>query len=177
LLAEYFGIPPGSPDLSILGGDAVEIVPDVATLQSSAVGAFLPGLVRTTFKVAIRNKLASVDIFTPTFPAPPPGTAGVVLFPFEIVVTQTPGGVSVIGGTTVLVELPNRGQVAPSVDWDVSPHNFFNDAGCGGPSSDCYRSETFLEWVEARQFRVVLRARIAPLALITIPRSRCSVCA
>jgi hypothetical protein len=144
ILADYFGVEPGSPDLSILAGDAVEILPDNTTFTSSAVGAFAPGQVRTTFGVRIRNKLSAVNIITPTFPSPPPGTTGVILFPFEVVVTQTPGGATTIGdGTDVLVELPNRGVVAPSVDWDVAPFNFFNDAGCGPSSNDCYRSETF----------------------------------
>jgi hypothetical protein len=143
LLADYFGVEPGSPDLSILADDAVEIIPDNTTVQFSTVGQFIPGQVRTTFDVSIRNKLSSVNIITPTFPAPPPGTSGVILFPFEIVVTQTPGQVTGNGGTTVLVELPNRGLVAPSVDWDVAPFNFFNDTGCGPTSNDCYRSETF----------------------------------
>jgi PKD repeat protein len=145
ILGDYFGVEPGSPDLSILAGDVVEILPDNTTFTSSAVGAFIPGQVRTTFNVAIKNRLTAVNIITPTFPAPPPGTSGVILFPFEIVVTQTPGGATVDPDhTTVLVELPNRGLVAPSVDWDVSPFNFFNDAGCGATSNDCYRSETFL---------------------------------
>jgi hypothetical protein len=145
VLADYFSVAPGSPDLSILAGDAVEIVTNNATFTSSAVGAFAPGLVRTTFNVAIRNKLTAVSLITPTFPAPPTGTSGVILFPFEIVVTTTPGGATAQGdGTDVLVELPNRGVVAPSVDWDVSPFNFFNDAGCGPSSTACYRSETFL---------------------------------
>ena len=144
IIADYFGVAPGSPDLSILAGDVIEIVTP-GTLTSSAVGAFIPGQVRTTFNVAIRNKLSAVNIITPTFPAPPAGTSGVILFPFQITVTETPGQTTTGGdGTEVLVELPNRGLVAPSVDWDVAPFNFFNDTGCGPGSTDCYRSETFL---------------------------------
>ncbi|MGH7575336.1 MAG: PKD domain-containing protein [Longimicrobiales bacterium] len=146
ILADYFGIEPDGPDLSILAGDVIEIVPDPASLDISDVGEFVPGLVRTTFDVAVRNRLSGVNIITPTFPAPPEGTDGVVLFPFEIVVTETPGGVSVdpeSDGTVVVIERENLGQVAPSVDWDVEPFNFFNDAACDETSNDCYRSETF----------------------------------
>jgi PKD repeat protein len=145
ILADYFGVEAGSPDLSILAGDVVEIMFTPGTFASSAVGAFAPGQVRTTFEVAVRNRLTAVNITTPTFPAPPAGTTGVILFPFEVVVTETPGGVTVGGdGTDVLVELPNRGLAAPSTNFDNAPFNFFNDVGCGPTSTDCYRSETFL---------------------------------
>lgn len=143
IIADYFGVEPGSPDLSILAGDVVNIVP-TGTLSTSALNAFIPGAVRTTFDVAIQNNLTSVDLITPTFPAPPTGTTGVILFPFQVTVTETPGGVSVGGdGTDVLVELPNQGQVQPSVDWDLAPFNFFNDDACGPTDNDCYRSEVF----------------------------------
>lgn len=140
ILADYFGVEPGSPDLSILAGDVIEIIPDPASLQVSDVGEFVPGMVRTTFDVAVRNKLSGVNIITPTFPAPPAGTDGVVLFPFEIVVTETPGGVATDpdgDGTVVVVEQGNFGEVAPSVDWDVEPFNFFNDEACDETSNDC----------------------------------------
>lgn len=144
ILADYFGIEPGSPDLSILAGDVITIEIQPGSFASSAVGAFVPGQVRTTFGVAVHNKLSGVNIITPTFPAPPAGEDGVILFPFQITVTETPGGATVGGdGTDVLVELPNLGLVAPSVDWNVAPHNFFNDDGCPAGANDCYRSETF----------------------------------
>jgi hypothetical protein len=146
VLGEYFGVAPGSPDLSILAGDVVDILPQ-GTLSTSALGAFIPGQVRTTFALQVRNKLTAVNITTPTFPEPPAGTQGVILFPFEIVVTQTPGSVSIdpANPNYVLVELPNQGLVAPSVDWDINPFNFFNDTGCGAGSNDCYRSEAFFD--------------------------------
>jgi hypothetical protein len=144
VLADYFGVEPGSPDLSILAGDVVEINTVDGTFSTSEVGAFIPNLVRTTFNVTVRNKLSAVNIITPTFPAPPAGTDGIILFPFQIVVTETPGGGS--GGTNdVVVELPNAGAVAPSIDWDLAPFNFFNDAGCPAGAKDCYRSEVFAQ--------------------------------
>ena len=46
-------------------------------------------------------------------------------------------------GTGVVVELPNQGNVAPSVDFDGAPHNFFNDQACAATDNDCYRYEEF----------------------------------
>jgi hypothetical protein len=147
VLADYFGVEPGSPDLSILAGDVIEINTVDGTFSTSAVGAFIPGFARTTFEVTVRNKLTGANIVTPTFPAPPPGTEGILLFPFEIVVTETPGGATggLEDGTVVVVELPNGGAVAPSTNWDVAPHNFFNDSDCPAGATDCYRSEPFAQ--------------------------------
>jgi hypothetical protein len=61
------------------------------------------------------------------------------------VVTTTSGGVTggLGDGTGVIVELPSEGEVAPSVDFDNAPSDFFNDDGCGPTDNDCYRSEEF----------------------------------
>jgi hypothetical protein len=132
----------GGPVASILAGDVVELT--TSGFTASAVGQFTPGKVRVTFDVNITNRLASVELITPTFPQPPAGVSGVLLFPFENVVIVTSGGTSTGGdGTEVLVELPSRGQVEPSTEWDGAPHNFFNDGGCATTDNDCYRYQTF----------------------------------
>ena len=132
------------PSFSILAGDVVELT--ASGFAASALGEFTPGKVRVTFDVNITNRLASVQLVTPTFPVPPAGTDGVVLFPYETVVTTTSGGVSVGGdGTDVIVELPNEGEVGSSIDWTGEPFNFFNDTGCGPESNDCYRHEVFAQ--------------------------------
>lgn len=145
ILADFFGLEAGHPDLSILAGDVVDVVADNSTLAFSSVGQFSPGLIRVTFDVAIRNKLSAVDLIQPTFPTPPPGSTGVLLFPFETVVTTTSGQVTGQqgDGTGVIVELPNQGNVAPSVDFDGAPFNFFNDTACGPTDNDCYRYEEY----------------------------------
>ncbi|MEO8295734.1 MAG: hypothetical protein ABI613_09480, partial [Gemmatimonadota bacterium] len=134
----------GGPQRSILAGDVVNLT--ASNFTASALGAFQPGKVRVTFDINITNRLASVDLITPTFPTPPAGTVGVLLFPYENVVTVTSGGVSTGGdGTDVIVELPSFGQIAPSSDWDGAPFNFFNDTGCPAGANDCYRYETYAQ--------------------------------
>lgn len=129
------------PDFSLVGGDAVMLT--TSNFAASAVGAFQPGKVRVSFDVAITNRLAGAELGGPTtFPSPPPGTTGPLLFPYDIAVATTSGGVSGGGqGGDVIVILPGGGLVAPSSDWDGAPFNFFNDSGCGG--NDCYRWEEF----------------------------------
>ncbi len=141
-----------APALSLLGGDAVRLVP--SNYRASAVGEFAPNRVRVTFDVSIENKLPGVALTTPTWPVPP--FAGVILFPLDYVVTTTSGGVAGSDGNAVIVELPNVGGVAPSVDWNGAgfgiglsgisgePFNFFNDTDCAStPSGDCFRWEAF----------------------------------
>lgn len=137
------------PQLSLIAGDAITLT--ASGFSSSAVGAFVPGKIRVRFALSITNNLSQVELLTPTFPTPPPGVSGVLMFPFATHVTTTSGGVSVGGsGDSVIVELPNTGQVAASTDWDGdgspgagSPFNFFNDTGCPAGSNDCYRYEAF----------------------------------
>jgi hypothetical protein len=82
-----------------------------------------------------------VNLVAPTtFPKPPAGTTGILVFPFTSASLGTPSGAAV-----------------PTPDWDNPPANFFNDFGsCSGKTNDCYRSETYpapllaLETSEAR---------------------------
>jgi hypothetical protein len=134
---------------SIVAGDVVNLT--TSNFSASPVGQFTPGKVRVKFDVNITNRLASVQLITPTFPTPPAGVIGVLLFPFSTNVTTTTGGTSTGGdGTTIIIDLPNYGQVAPSTDWDGdgtpgsgAPFNFFNDAACGPSDNDCYRWSAF----------------------------------
>ena len=141
----------GRPSLSILAGDAVQLI--ASNYSASAVGAFDPGKVRVTFDINVLNKLPGIQLVTPTFPVPPAGASGVLLFPFEVATITTSGGVTVGGdGTDVIVEQPSSGAVVPSTDWDGdgssgsgTPHNFFNDNGCAiGGDDDCYRWEAYV---------------------------------
>lgn len=143
------GLAEGSdlPDLSLLGGEAVRLIP--SNFQASAVGAFVPGKVRVQFDIVIENKLPGINFITPTWPTPP--APGVILVPLEQIVTTTPGGVTGGDGNEVIVELPSYGQVVPSIDWNGSgaagsgaPFSFFNDADCGlATSNDCFRWEAY----------------------------------
>ena len=130
------------PVLSLLGGEAVRIVPIAGTYTASLPGAFEPNRIRVTFDVLIENKLPGISFITPTWPVAP--AAGVVLFPLDYVVTTTTGGVTGGDGNEVIVELPSRGQVTPSIQWDGAPYSFFNDADCSlAVSNDCFRWQAF----------------------------------
>ena len=181
----------GLPDLSLLGGEAVRLIP--SNFLASAVGAHIPGKIRVTFDVIIENKLPGINFITPTWPTPP--APGVILVPLEQIVTTTPGGATGGDGNEIIVELPSYGQVVPSIDWNGtgvsgsgSPFSFFNDADCGlATSNDCFRWEAYGSPVfaapatsEARsigfdidptvgQFRarMILAADLAPAAPVT----------
>jgi hypothetical protein len=135
------------PNLSLLGGEAVRLVPSNYT--ASAVGAFAPNKIRVTFDVSIENKLPGVKFITPTWPVPP--ASGVILFPLDYTVTTTPGGVTGGDGNTIIVEQPSYGGIEPSIDWNGTrtagsgaPFNFFNDVDCAAAASnDCFRWEAF----------------------------------
>ena len=136
-----------TPNLSLLGGEAVRLVPSSYT--ASAVGAFTPNKIRVTFDVSIENKLPGVKFITPTWPVPP--STGVILFPLDFTVTTTPGGTT--GGNENIIEVnqPSYGTIVPSIDWNGTrtagsgaPYNFFNDADCSAAASnDCFRWEAF----------------------------------
>lgn len=133
-----------SVDFSLVGGDVVTLTS--SNFVASAVGAFQPGKVRVTFDINITNKLTGVQLIGPTvFPAPPAGTTGPLLFPYDIAVAVTSGGTATGGqGNDIIVTLPSYGLVAPSTDWNGAPHNFFNDVGCAASTtSDCFRYEEF----------------------------------
>jgi hypothetical protein len=128
---------------SLVGGDVVTLT--TSNFHASAVGAFTPGKVRVTFDINVTNKLTGVQLIGPTvFPAPPAGTTGPLLFPYDIAVAVTSGGSATGGqGNDVIITLPSYGVVAPSTDWDGAPHNFFNDTGCPAGANDCYRYEEY----------------------------------
>ncbi len=137
------------PALSLLGGEAVRIVPIANSYVASLPGAFEPNRIRVTFDVLIENKLPGISFITPTWPVAP--APGVTLFPLDYVVTTTPGGVTGGDGNEVIIEAPSRGQVWPSIDWNGTgapgsgaPYSFFNDADCSlAVSNDCFRWEAF----------------------------------
>jgi hypothetical protein len=84
------------------------------------------------FDMTITNKFNTVDLVTPTWPAPPAGVQGILLFPYRAVAT---------GGDL-------RRSVDASADWNGTggssgaPHNFFNATDCQR-DDDCFRWEAF----------------------------------
>ena len=127
---------------SLLGADVLDLVP--TNFVAGPLGGVVPNKILITFSVQINNKLASVDLIRPTFPTPPPSATGVLLFPFEIQVTTTSGGVQQGGNSNeVVVSSPRFGAVQASSDWGGAPWNFFNDAGCTAGSNDCFPYEEY----------------------------------
>jgi hypothetical protein len=111
---------------SLIGAEAVEMKASDCTF-SSITGSSKQK--RCTFQLTLTNKLEFTDLVTPTtFPRPPQGTTGILVFPYTAAALGVPGGAAV-----------------PSPDWDNAPRNFFNDFGScsGGKTSDCYRWEGF----------------------------------
>ena len=136
------------PLASLLGGDVIDLV--ATNYQASALGAVVPNKILVTFDLQVVNKLNQLGLRLPTWPTPPLGAAGPLLFPFEIGVTATSGGVTVNGGNEVIVTNPQGGAVVVSTDWDGNgtpgsggPHDFFNDAPCQGLANDCFRYEEY----------------------------------
>ncbi len=116
---------PGGPSLSLLGAEVVGIQATPCTFSA------IPGntkLKRCTMQLSVTNRLDAGALARPSFPTPPAGTTGILLFPFT-------ASAQTITGTTAVA----------NADWNNAPANFFNDfASCaGGKTSDCYRSETF----------------------------------
>lgn len=127
------------PSFALLGANEVRAV--TSNFFRSGVGEFLPGKVRVRFEVALENQLTGGALVTPTFPRPPLGEQRLMLFPFSV------------------SQINDIGEVAASTDWDLGPHNFFNDAVCAtGARTDCYRSEPYaapLEPGETSEARTV----------------------
>src|SRR5262245_50467876 len=130
----------GKPNESLLGADVIDMT--ATNFVAGTLGAVQPNKILITFDLTINNRLPGIQLITPTFPTPPAGVTGVLLFPFEIAVVTTSGGVST-NGNEVIVQSPRYGAVTPSTDWAGAEFNFFNDAGCTATSNDCFRYENF----------------------------------
>ena len=116
----------GGPSFSLLGSDAITLDAGNCTFSSIPNNAKLK---RCSMTLAIENQLSSTDLLTPTsFPRPPAGVSGILVFPY------TAAGLGIPSGTAV-----------PNALWDGAPANFFNDFGtCStGKTSDCYRWESY----------------------------------
>jgi hypothetical protein len=114
------------PSLSLIGSEAIRLHTTNCTFTAIANNSKQK---RCTFGLAIENRLQITDLITPTtFPRPPQGASGVLVFPYTAASLGVPGGGAV-----------------PNSSWDNAPANFFNDfAGCASSkTSDCYRWESF----------------------------------
>lgn len=142
---------PGGISGSLVASDVIDLSVGGYLASGVGTGGADPGKVLVTFDLQITNKLASVALIKPTWPVPPSAADQIYAFPIRNVVTTTSGGVSA-SGNEVIVELPSFGEVAPSLDWNLGPHNWFNDDGCAPGSNDCYRSEPYAAPLGPLQF-------------------------
>lgn len=165
IVADYFGLQPGHPELSILGDDVIELDPSGLDF---GVPRALPGVgsgfVRdVSWNLAVRNTISGIELIAPTFPSAPTGTTSPIIVPFNQVVTVTSGSVGCELGTSTVtsdcfIDAPSEGNVFVSDNGGVNsagtpftdgyqgaPHNFFNDTPCPpagtyfgeGNQSDC----------------------------------------
>jgi hypothetical protein len=114
------------PSFSLIGSDGVQLHAGNCTWSNVPANTKQQ---RCTFDLSLSNRLASVDLTTPTsFPKLPAGAEGILVFPWTVAALGVPGGAA-----------------TPNTDWDNAPVNFFNDfSGCAsGKTSDCYRSERY----------------------------------
>jgi hypothetical protein len=109
----------GALSLSLIGSDALAI----DAVSRGCVPIPRTRLKRCSVTLEISNELHATDLVTPTtFPRPPQGVTGLLVFPWTATAT----------GTTALA--------VPSPAWDNGPVDFFNDFSCSsGVKSDCYR--------------------------------------
>lgn len=162
-VSRSFGPGQDNVAFSLLGEDAISLT--ATNFFASAPGALQPNRTEVFFDLAVTNLLPGITLTTPTLPTPPAGQQGLILFPFSTTITTSSGGAGGTGGGDVVVELPSRGGVLASRDWNGSssldrptfpvapgaggePHNFFNDLACAietSPevASDCFRYETY----------------------------------
>lgn len=162
-VSKSFGATSNGPALSLLGEDVISLA--ATNFFASAPGVLQPNRIEVSFDLAVTNLLSGITLTTSTFPAAPTGQTGLIIFPYSTTITTSSGGTGGTNGTDVLVELPSRGGVVPSNDWNGNatfdrpvfpiapgvggaPFNFFNDATCPVETSpevasDCFRYETF----------------------------------
>jgi hypothetical protein len=143
--------------LSILAGDVIELTTENFTASGVGTGGAPAGRVFVSFDVRILNRLNSVRLVRPTFPAPPAGLSAsqqVLLFPFAASTVVTQGGTSTTGaGDEVVVEAPSRGNVEAALSgvidsrdaFDGAPHNFFDDTlgTCAAGNPNCFLYEAY----------------------------------
>lgn len=115
----------GGPSFSLLGNEVVALHAGNCTFSSIPNNTKRK---RCTLQLSIENRLELSDLVTPTtFPSPPAGVEGLLVFPYISAGLGSPGSAAV-----------------PNGQWDEAPRNFFNDfTGCSSKSSDCYRWERY----------------------------------
>jgi hypothetical protein len=135
----------GAGDLafaSLIGGEGFSV--EIDDIVRSAVGQHIPGRIRVTAKIRIRNELQGTRMWTPTFPAPPDNSGGIFLFAIQAVAIESAGNVSA-AGNEILVIPAGGGTVTVGKDWDGEPYDYVRSTfgTCGAGSATCARYERF----------------------------------
>jgi hypothetical protein len=135
-----------------LGRGAVPVGLVARGVRVSGIGVGAPaGLRRVRMTLGLAPTQAGVVLAPSSTVTAPPGQRGVTVIPHDAAVVQDTGGVQVLGGNVVDVELPSRGRVTPSTDFDGdgtpgggAPFPFFESRRCPtlSPNGACYRYET-----------------------------------
>jgi hypothetical protein len=115
------------PSRSLLSDDAVELTTENVTRTDLAFVSLVK------FDITITNKFKTVDLVTPTWPNPPAGVEGVLLFPYRAV----PTGGDLKATITASPEWNGTGAVGSG-----APFSFFNGDDCKN-NDDCYRWEAY----------------------------------
>lgn len=125
--------PPGSPARSLVANDVVKLTASNFSGEQVVVDGKARSRIR--FDVAITNRLAGVELITPTWPVPPAGVQGLLLLPLEVGVIKQPGDPD---------ETPAGDRVVPSPDWDGAPFNVLDQTiGCKPPVTGCAPYEPY----------------------------------
>jgi hypothetical protein len=115
--------PAGGASHALIGDEGI-VIAGINNMVCAPIARTSPQQKRCTFGMDLLNAFQSTDLITPkTFPRPPQGTNGVLIFPFA---ASSDG---------------SGGWAEPSPDWNLGPINMFNDFGnCSGAAkTDCYR--------------------------------------
>jgi hypothetical protein len=133
--------PAGGASHALIGDEGI-VIAGINNLVCSPIARTSPQQKRCTFGMDLLNAFQSTDLITPkTFPRPPQGTNGVLVFPFA---ASSDG---------------SGGWAEPSPDWNLGPINMFNDFGnCSAAvKGDCYRYELIPPPFRAGTFAYDLR--------------------
>lgn len=135
-----------------LGRGEVAIDLHASAVRVTGIGVGAPaGLRRVRLSLGVSPVLSGVSLGPSSVVATPPGQRGITVIPHDAAVVEASGGVQVLAGTQVQVDMPSRGRVMPSAEFNGdgspgagAPFPFFEQRRCAPatPNGACFRYET-----------------------------------
>lgn len=135
-----------------IGTGPVPLTVSASNVSVTGIGVGAPaGLRRVRLSLGLAASAAPAHLTATQRVVAPPGQHGVLVIPHEASVVADSGRVQVERGNELVVELPSRGRVVPSPDFNGNgspgggePFAFFVAARCASPRPDgaCMRYET-----------------------------------